>query len=192
MTIYSKTMEGRLQAFDKQSPLPAPLKDLLKRVDGKTSSEELGTHMGTWPGSADLLRELERRNLVQANKAQRVVTDIGAARPPAAQSRPESVALEYFATEPVPLFPASAPRKQAAEQPSHTEIQAIRECMATFILTYLPHYARSLLKEIEDIDSYEKLMGTLDGYAFVTQEAGRAGLNHIRELRLMLRTRLDD
>ena len=192
MTIYSKTMEGRLLAFDKQSPLPAPLKDLLKRVDGKTSSDELGSHMGTWAGSADLLRELERRNLVQVNNARPVATDISAARLLTAQSRTDGAALEYFATEPVPLFPASAPRKQATEQPSHTEIQAIRECMATFILTYLPHYAQSLLKEIEGIDSYEKLMGTLDGYAFVTQEAGRAGLNHIRELRLMLRARLDD
>jgi len=81
--------------------------------------------------------------------------------------------------------PAPTSQKPDKSQTS-AELDAIKEQMATFMLTYLPHHAMTVLKEIEDMNSYDQLMIMLTGSASMAHEAGRTGLAHIKSLRAVL------
>lgn len=71
MTVYAKTAEGRLAAFDPQSTLPPAVKALLRRVDGKQSCVDLTEHFhqlrlgSEWGNAGALLEVLTIRNLVR-------------------------------------------------------------------------------------------------------------------------------
>ena len=170
MTVYSKTMAGRMVIVDPFSGLTPNLKSFLKTVDGKTPTDRLLASWQTGPDALQLLQELESRGLIEV-RAVRWSTS----------SAHSSCPSSFFES----VAPASDLQKSAAE------LTAIKERMATFMLTYLPHHAVTMLKEIEEIDSYDRLTLTLAAYANVANEAGRDGLAHIKSLRAMLARELE-
>lgn len=169
MTLYSKTMAGRMAAIDQNSTLPAALKKFLKSVDGKTPPNVLVALWDDDREAVQLLQELELRGLVEV-KAVRW-----------RNSASNSVFADSTRQTPDP--------EGTAKQKRPNDLEAIKDCMATFILTHLPHYALPVVKEIEDLGSYHQLTQMLAAYANLVREAGRQGQEHIRSLRSMLEPR---
>lgn len=62
MTAYSKTNAERLLAFEPKPGIATAMRELLKRVDGKTSSQQLVN----LTGEAELFAELWKRDPVKA------------------------------------------------------------------------------------------------------------------------------
>ena len=182
MTAYSKTMAGRMAAVDQRSFLTPAMKTFLKSVDGKTPSEQL---LLNWDDASDarrLLQELVNFGFIEL-RAERWTN-----------SQFPSGFNSSADTVPQPLLPAAGPAagtvvddSPATASPPTAELDAIKEQMATFILTHLPQHAVPVLKEIEDINSHHKLQAMLVGYANLAHDAGRTGLAHIKSLRSMLR-----
>lgn len=173
MTLYSKTMAGRMAAVDPNSELPIPLKNFLKSVDGKTPPNVLAQLCGDNLQAAQMLQELERRGMVEVRAV-----------------RWRNSAAHSVFTDSAHQTPAQTPAPQStAKQKRPNDLEAIKDCMATFILTHLPHYALPVVKEIEDLGSYHQLTQMLAAYANLVREAGRQGQEHIRSLRSMLEPR---
>jgi hypothetical protein len=172
MTVYSKTMAGRMVAFDQLSGLTPALKDFLKLVDGKTPPDQLVAQWRDGTEALQMLQELEIRGLIEV-RAVRWSHTAG------------NSAFSSSFTDSTPPASAPAPQKMA-RTPAPVELAAIKEQMATFMLTHLPHHAVTVLKEIEEIDSYDRLMHMLTAYAHLAHDAGRIGLAHIKSLRAMM------
>lgn len=181
MTAYSKTMAGRMAAVDPKSFLTPATKTFLKSVDGKTPSEQL---LLNWHDTSDarrLLQDLVNFGFIEL-RAERWTN-----------SQAPSGFNSSYDTVAQPLLPAAGPAagtavddSPASASPPTAELDAIKEQMATFILTHLPQHAVPVLKEIEDINSHYKLHAMLQGYANLANDAGRTGLAHIKSLRGML------
>lgn len=60
-TVYSKTNAGRLLAFEQKPGSAGAMRDLLKRVDGKTTYQQLIKS----PSDAELFAQLCQQELVQ-------------------------------------------------------------------------------------------------------------------------------
>lgn len=183
MTVYSKTMAGRMVAVDQQSTLTPALKEFLKFVDGKTPPEQLVARWREGPSAVQLLQELERRGLVEVRSARWSNSSANSAFSDSAS--PTSVLPQTQGAGHKPAVAASTPQA-ATTIHAVAELSSIKDHMATFILTYLPHHAIAVLKEIEEIDSHHKLQCMLTAYANLAHEAGRVGLAHIKSLRGML------
>jgi hypothetical protein len=168
MTIYSKTMAGRMVAFDQQTGLTPVLKGFLKSVDGKTPTDQLLAQWQEGPDALQLLKELERQGLIELRAVRWSNSSANSSLPPSlVNSPPPALTLVHGA-------------KKAARTDSLAGLDPIKEEMATFLLTHLPQH------EIEEIDSYDRLMMMLTAYANVANEAGREGLTHIKSLRSLL------
>jgi hypothetical protein len=172
MTLYSKTMAGRIAAVDQKSNLPEPLKKFLKSVDGKTPPDQLAARWSCSQEAAQLLQDLEARGLVEIK----------------AVRWNNSAANSVFtdSTQPAPLMNLAPAKQSPVKKKKPTDLEAVKDKMATFVLTHLPHYALPVVQEIEDLSSYEQLTQMLSAYANLVREAGRDGQEHIRTLRIML------
>ncbi len=186
-------------AVNQQSTLTPALKDFLKSIDGKTSPEQLVALWRDGPDAVRLLHELERRGLIEVRAARwansSANSSFSASLSPlltssfadsaAPISAPASASPAFDApTVPAALDNPGAQRSTAAR--TAAELDEIKDHMSTFILTHLPQHAIAVLKEIEDVDSYDRLMLMLTAYADMAHEAGRAGLAHIKSLRSLL------
>lgn len=164
---------------DLQSTLTPELKKFLKSVDGKTSPEQLVAQWQEGSDAVQLLQELERRGLIEVRTARWHNSAINSAfsnsNSPTSELPPQN---QSASQQPAPA--------RVAALPSMAELGSIKDAMATFILTHLPHRAIPVLKEIEDIDNHHKLQHMLAAYANLAHEAGRTGLAHIKSLRGML------
>ena len=169
--------------MDQQSGLAPDLKDFLKSVDGKTSPDQLVARWRDGPDALQLLVELERRGLVEVKAARWSNSSANSAFPSSfADSSPPESPSQLLQTAGRPAPTSQKPDKSQTS----VELDAIKEQMATFMLTHLPHHAMTALKEIEDINCYNQLMIMLTGYASMAHEAGRTGLAHIKSLRAVL------
>jgi hypothetical protein len=181
MTAYSKTMAGRMAAVDQKSFLTPAMKTFLKSVDGKTPSEQLLLNWGDASDARRLLQELVNFGFIE----------IRAERWTNSQAPSSFNSSAHTLTQPVlpaagPVAGSAVDNSPATTSPPTAELDAIKEEMATFILTHLPQHAVPVLKEIEDINSHQKLQAMLVGYANLAHDAGRTGLAHIKSLRGML------
>jgi hypothetical protein len=174
MTIYSKTPAGRLLTFDKQADLPEPMRNLLKAVDGKTSSELLSLRLGV--DANTLLRDLERKRLVKAEAASWRATLPGTA--PGTANFASALALQAALI--------SAPLTAAASAPEATPLAEIKELMSLFITTHLPMEAPAVLPQIQSIDSFVQLRSALESYTFIAMKADTEAIDHLEDLRQLL------
>lgn len=178
MTLYSKTLAGRIASVDQQSTLAPVLKDFLRSVDGKTPPDQLAARWRDEPAAMQLLQELEQKGLIEV----RAVRWRNSAANSAFPSSFDDISPSGFA---LPQAAAGASPAATQTRPS-AELDTIKDHMATFVLTHLPQHAMTALKDIEAVDSDDQLMLMLTAYANLAHEAGRTGLAHIKSLRAML------
>ena len=173
MTVYSKTMAGRKAAIEQHPALLPEFISFLKRIDGKISADTLVTQWREGPDAIQMLQELESRGLIEV-RAERWSKSV--------LSSFQSVVKNSDSIDPLDT---GANHKQA-------ELERIKDHMATFILMHLPHHAMTALRDVEDINSHDKLQSMLPSYASKAAEAGRDGLEHIKSLRGMLTPDFED
>lgn len=170
--VFSKTNAGRMLAFEQKPTIAPALRDLLRRVDGKTPYQLLIKQSG----DAELFDELERYKLIQvAKEAWRnsslmqpleVLTHATSVRP----------------TVPVALQDTSA----KPSRPRSSNLPAVKELMTLFVQAELPEHAEATLDEIMTLNSDAQLLCMLDGYIHLVSRAGKAGQQHVKELLLTM------
>jgi hypothetical protein len=81
--------------------------------------------------------------------------------------------------------------QQAGHNPHAREALARAvDLMSIFVLTHLPGTAVSLLAELEALTSLEQLAVTLGGYEQLVSSAGPASVDHVREIKEILRNNI--
>jgi hypothetical protein len=188
MSIYRKTMQGRMDAFNNQSDLPQALRQLLLHVDGKTPFHRMQSYLG-----GQICSEANIGELVQLGYVRAVNDAIGDAFDLDEKARTNDIHLRP--TEPAPLRffldqPQDAPPQRAKPQASdagHAEhvVEDAKDMMSDFVLNHVPQHAYSALKEIEQITSLAILAGSLDAYELLVRPTGMMGKRHIQQLRRM-------
>lgn len=160
MTVYSKTNAGRLLAFEQKPSISQALKDMLRRVDGKTARYQLTIYAG----DDELFEELCARQLVQ------VTTEPW--RHSSAQSAADCPPMSLVAN------PESLQRS--------SKIDAVKELMRSFVKMQLPEHTEAILAEINSLTSEAQLLCMLSGYVHFVGPAGAAGQTHVQDLLLAL------
>ena len=181
--LYVRTPMGRSAAFSADTTLGDQLKAVLKAVDGKTSVSALMVQFADHD-AADLLGQLESAGLIKLrenriNNFQR--KDLN----------PDSADLSEF-KEAAPaaqqLFAAAiqplAVTQTLADTPTlpATGLAKIVDVMSTFVLTYLPQQAFTVLTKLEGFQSLDQLEAELPDYAVLAKTSGSVGLLHLADV----------
>jgi hypothetical protein len=194
MSIYRKTMQGRLDAFNNQSDLPQALRQLLLHVDGKTQFHRMQSYLGAQICSEANMGELVQRGYVRAlNDAMDDTFDFDEkGHTNDLHHRPTMPApLRFFLGKPQDLSPSSLPSPPPAPTPAPVSdaghaahvLEEAKDMMSDFVLTHIPQHAFSALKEIEQITSLAILGSSVDAYELLVRPTGMAGKRHIQQLR---------
>ena len=184
MTVYSKTNAGRLLAFEQKPGVPEPLRDMLRRVDGKTPYQQLVSR----GNDAELFEELFRRKLIQiAPEAWRnsAVLDSGT----------DSVLANSMCSLPATsqhadnAKPDESHLSLVAAPGSHrnfSKIETIKAQMVGFVRAELPEHADATFAEIDALTNEAQLLCMLNGYINLVNPSGKAGQVHVQQLLLTL------
>jgi hypothetical protein len=192
MTVYTRTDEGQVAAYDPQSALPRKLKSLLKLIDGKTSLAVLEESLRAFGDVRGLVQSLDSAGLIQpmtdAIKAERSRGDNGG------HSRMPSRPSETWPGSRSTFEPSQMSTRFLSSAVSDVKrSQALRQAenmMANFVLTHLPEQSFALLKELEALTSLEQLAATLGGYEQVVSQVGPASQDHVKQIKQILREHL--
>lgn len=193
MSVYRKTMQGRMDAFNTQSTLSQGLRQLLLHVDGKTQFNRLQNYLGAAVCSEANINELIRRGYVRA---------VGYSLDDEFEfdEKGHSNDIHHRATVPSPLRLLPDLQTEASLSPTRNEsislpraqddtvsaerlLSDAKDWMADFVLMHIPQHAFSALKEIEQITSLAILASSVDAYELLTKSTGIAGKRHIQRLR---------
>lgn len=170
--VYSKTNAGRMLAFEQKPTIAPALRDLLRRVDGKTPYQLLIQQ----PGDAELFDGLEQYKLIQVAKE-------------AWRNSSFMQPLDDFthAASVSPTAPAAMQDDIAKpSRPRSCNLPAVKALMTGFVQSKLPEHAESTLDEIMTLSSDAQLLCMLDGYIHLVSRAGKAGQQHVKELLLTM------
>jgi hypothetical protein len=205
-SIYVRTTQGRVTAFNPSAKLSPALKAVLKGVDGRTASELLITKFADVGEVPKLLAALETAGLIAEKNTTSggidLQTPLGrSARVPAAQSAQNSghslltpsdsaqslldpgntiASAEDWMHTAASSLDDSVPSKPASLMDRMA--QQVADQMATFVLTHLPQKAFAELFEIEKILSVDQLKRSFPNYELLAKSVGPAGEEHIEEL----------
>lgn len=198
--LYIRTPQGRATAFNPLAVLPAPLKLLLKAVDGKTVTSDLVSAQATLGDVAKLLAVLQSNGLIaDKNAAFARVSALSAAGTfwidsqnplvessqsgfdPNAQSQfleSEVESEEWNNTSPAGLEAQPAQPDGLLDRMA----QQVADSMATFVLTHMPHRAFAELQTIEKILTPDQLKAQLPKYEILVQSLGALGEQHFFDI----------
>ncbi len=188
--IFSKTNLGRATAFDPHCSLPTPQKNLLRLIDGKTPLITLSRSMDASGCSIELIDALLNQDLIRLS-SERSNSGFSDSNPLQRSSYLSAVSDHDDRTIPAQLAP------QQAASPEHEvrraeKLSVAKESIATFVLTYLPAYATTVLKDIEDIANGQQLAATIDAVSSMANQSDSVSPVHIKELRQAVRHLLSD
>lgn len=194
MTVYSKTIAGRLLAFEQKPSLPLPLRDMLKRVDGKTPYQQLVRQTG----DAEVFEKLFLLQLVQIAPEPWRNSPAPSARPESmplsqAQSLPTDVREAQFVPtvrQPFDDNKAAKPRLRLVPAPDGSvqtsKLQVVKSLMCDFIRAKVPLHAAATCAEIEAVTNEAQFLGIFIAYNHLIGPTGYAGQKHIERLLLTL------
>lgn len=196
MTVYIRTDEGQIAAYDPQSALPRKLKSLLKLIDGRTSLAVLEESLRAFGDVRGLVQSLDAAGLVKpladGIKSERSGPGSNSGSGPNPRMSHDSVANGPGSRTPPgqsqlsTRFPAPGASDALRVEALHKSV----DMMSDFELTHLPEQSFTLLKELEALTSLEQLAATLGGYEQVVSQAGAASGGHLAQLKQILREHL--
>jgi hypothetical protein len=182
MSIYRRTIQGRMEAFNSQSSLPKGLRQLLQCVDGKTDFLHLQNRLGKQACSDDMLKELVQLDLVsvfdpEAQDSQNSGwrNSVVPSSAPEQLTQPSGLLSQYGGLENQPM-PFGA-LKTAADR-----LADVKAGMEDFVLAHMPERAFEILREIESITSAELLLNALPSYESSANLMGLSGKRHLEDL----------
>lgn len=198
---YIRTPQGRVTAFNPAAVLAAPLKTLLKAVDGKTATATLETSYADLGDVAHLLSVLQSNGLIADKSATFFKTSAtGDLSPGWVDTLHPLLEVRHSGFDPssVSQFAASAPpawsdtAAGAVQAPAPRPdglldrmAQQVADTMATFVLTHIPAKAFTELQSIEKIDTPEQLQAELPRYELLVNSLGATGISHFAEIKQM-------
>lgn len=196
--LYIRTPQGRATAFNPLAVLPAPLKLLLKAVDGKTVTSDLVSAQAKLGDVAKLLVLLQSNGLIADKNAAfaRVSTLsvdgaswIDSQNPlvESSQSSFDPNAQSQFLDSESEKWNHTSPSGLEAQPPKPDGLldrmaQQVADSMATFVLTHMPHRAFAELQTIEKIFTPDQLKAELPKYEILVQTLGSVGEQHFFEI----------
>ena len=201
--IFSKTNLGRAAAFDPQSNLSLVQRTLLRKIDGKTPLTALSDAMAPSTCSVELIAALLNQHFI-------LLTEESESHNAPSSGWPESdngsnssfygsesarhltcAQSGYDVTMPAQLVPLSF--KNPKQESRFTERrESAKECMSTFVITYLPQHAEALLRNIRGIANSQQLASTLDMVSSLSNRSEAVNPAHMKELRQTVRHLLSD
>jgi hypothetical protein len=178
-SVFVRTPQGRISAFDTASTLPQALKVLLRDLDGKTPLHNVAQSYATWQTLANYIEQLIAAGLVED-------------KTPATLAAPERAAplaptQGWASTQPQSLHSFALP-SLSLEALETKKVTQATDLMATFVLTHLPSQAMQLLKELEDLRTLGQLQASLPSYEILALSVGRTGQEHMARLRTFIQT----
>lgn len=193
MSVYRKTMQGRLDAFNNQSTLSHGLRQLLLHVDGKTQFDRLQNYLGAQTCSETSINELIKLGYVRA-VGYSLDDDFDF------DDKRRANDIHHRATVPSPLrlLPdlqtddslglmlderASLHTVQNDAASAEQLLADAKDLMSDFVLMHIAQHAFSVLKEIEQITSPAVLASSIDAYELLVQQTGIVGKRHIQQLK---------
>jgi hypothetical protein len=180
--LYVRMPAGRAAAFSPDASLTPELKAMLKAVDGKSSVSALMIQFAD-QDAADLLGQLESAGLIRLREER--TNDFQ--RPDVQANLP---ANEILASSNPPSPAADASSKLSATpavltvmpEPPATGLGRIVDVMSTFVLTYLPQQAFTVLSRLEGFKTLDELQAQLPEYAALAKSSGPAGIVHLADV----------
>ena len=192
-TIFAKTNAGRLLAFDNSQGLPAAMKDMLRRVDGKTTRRQLLVN----PGDKDVLDELIQRDWVQVVSAPWRNSTYASEASALGEPEDSLAAVDtQFDTQAASFFDATglgtdqfAPTEAAGldgnmAASNSLKIELAKLLMSDFVTAHLPEYLDVTLSEIMALQTKADLLCMLSAYIDLAHRKGKPGQLHIQQLLL--------
>lgn len=181
--LYVRTPQGRAVAFTPDAKLSPELKAMLKAVDGKISVAELVVQFAD-ADAADLLGQLDVAGLIKlredrSNNFQS--TPVSAAAAPLTWP-----AADFVNTDAAPLADRQALSGGSAavlmpNSPS-TGLALIVDAMSTFVLTYFPQQAFTVLAKLEGFKTLAELEADLPDYSVLAKASGPVGVVHLADV----------
>ena len=190
MTVYIRTDEGQIAAYDPQSALPRNLKSLLKLIDGKTPLVMLEESLRAFGDVRGLVQSLAAAGLIKP-LADGVKSDRTGSGPNSRMGHDplangSGTSSPFGQSQLRTRFPPSA----ASDALRSQALRKAEDMMSDFVLTHLPEQSFGLLKELEALTSLEQLAATLGGYEQVVSQVGAASRDHLAQLKQILREHL--
>ncbi len=196
--LYIRTPQGRATAFNPAAVLPAPLKALLKAVDGKTATSDLQTAHVKLGDVAKLMAILHSNGLIADKHAAFAKVSADQAGTPqfvdsqsplieSSQSSFDPSSQGDFSNTGSVVWSHTSPAGLEAPPPKPDGLldriaQQVADSMATFVLTHMPQKAFMELPTIENIFTPDQLKAELPKYEILVQALGPVGEEHFLEI----------
>lgn len=184
--LYVRTPQGRAVAFTPDTKLSPALKAMLKAVDGKVTVAELVVQFAD-ADAADLLGRLEVAGLIKLREDRSNDFQNNAAAPLA--NTPAALFADFALTDTgqlEPLLESAVANSPPATLPQsaglNTGLALIVDVMSTFVLTYLPQQAFTVLAKLEGFKTLAELEAELPDYSVLAKASGPVGVVHLAEL----------
>ncbi len=200
--LYVRTPQGRIAAFSPFTELPAPLKTLLKAVDGKTATTAIEAVHAALGDVARMLTFLQSNGLIADKNA--AFTPAMLDKPalpelPDLPKQPWTDSRSMFAHTHGSDFGTSLASYFSASQlgswndetialmdtPAHAPAsvldllaQQVADSMCTFVLDHLPSKTFSKIAKIEKILTPAQLKAELPKYELLVKSIGPKGAEH--------------
>lgn len=192
--IFSKTTLGRAAVFDPHSRLSAPQRLLLRKIDGKTPLVAISQSLAPSNCSIELIDALLKQDLIRLTAEHSGDDAAGSGWPQGDRTGGFGSRAPhggYDLTVPAQLVP---PRSASQDHMSRSTERrsSAKHNIATFVLTYLPQHAESLLKGIEDIANSQQLAATLDVVSSMANRSETVNPARTKELRQNVRDLLSN
>lgn len=204
MTVFSRTAQGQLAAYDANADLTHKMRALLKVVDGQTPIETYEQKLSAFGDVRGMLNTLQLAGFVQP------VADLPlpVATAPAGRSTPGPAVVAkttddwaetcdgYAPTirQPAPANQREDPETIALPQSadmrhrlrSQNALQAAKQLMARFTQAHLPDQSNEILEQLNQINDLEMLAVMLSGYENIVSPIGTFATEHLFDIKRIL------
>lgn len=206
--FYERTDKGQAAAYDASSVLPRKLKSLLKVIDGKTSRAVFANSLKAFGDVQGLLTSLQTAGLIELREQAAPHQSPDSASNALLQSSSNRLAVSVSSKLGFNAYGDSAdsdgfaltqglhtqPRGVLANRPispdlatqREIDLQTVLEDMSSFVLTYVPDQAVTVLTELEQTTTMEQLAVLMGGYQLMVSSAGEQAVIHLNDIRSVI------
>jgi hypothetical protein len=196
--VYIRTPQGQTAAYDPNSSLPRKLRSLLKLVDGKTSADIFAENLKAFGDVHGHLLALREAGLVRWVSENPAVSSLNENEATLQAMLQTTIPANLSGFEPTLLVANSAapsgdlPTAISAQnlgnvQARQAALISVLQQMSDFVMFHTPQHSSLVLKEIEEVQSFEDLAVLMGGYEFMAQDAGKAAAQHIADIQAQIK-----
>lgn len=204
MTVFSRTAQGQLAAYDTNADLTHKMRVLLKVVDGQTSIETYEQKLSAFGDVRGMLDSLQMAGFVRpvadpASSVASAPSSRSALNPVVVAKATDDWAETCDGYAQTVRQPASSNQRddpetialpQSADMRhklrSQNALQAAKQLMARFTQAHLPDQASEILEQLNQINDLEMLAVMLSGYENIVSPTGAFATEHLFDIKRIL------